>query len=54
MLPNTQEKYIKANTINIGENHLRICNFQVNHKNESFILYINTYFEHIPLLHTSM
>ena len=27
MLPNTQEKYIKANTINIGENHLRICNF---------------------------
>jgi len=33
ILPNTQEKYIKTNIINIGENHLRIYNFQVNHKN---------------------
>ena len=33
ILLNTQEKYIKTNTINMRENHLRIYNFQVNHKN---------------------
>ena len=36
----------------MGENHLRIYNFQVNHKNGKLHTLYNYLFEHIPLLHT--